>query len=83
MEGDSGRPTSSESRNSSSKSLSGAAEPTFLSDFILVSEFSELEGPVPLFTVPEGSQSNFNVNNFVLRVMAVDYQNKSSDISKL
>ncbi|PRP83010.1 hypothetical protein PROFUN_09865 [Planoprotostelium fungivorum] len=44
------------------------------------SEFSELEGPIPLFTVPEGGAGAFNVNEFVLRIMAVDNQNKGSDI---
>jgi hypothetical protein len=59
-------------------------EPNFLSDFILVSEFSELEGPVPLFVIPEGSQGRFNINDFVLRIMAVDYHNnKNSDITQL
>lgn len=52
---------------------------------MLVSEFSELEGPVPLFVIPENcAVDNQFINEFVLRIMAVDYQqsNKhSSDIS--
>lgn len=36
-------------------------------DCILVSEFSELEGPVPLFRIPENAAPIFNVNDFVLR----------------
>eukprot|EP01102_Stenamoeba_stenopodia_P008431 TRINITY_DN2423_c0_g1_i1.p1 TRINITY_DN2423_c0_g1~~TRINITY_DN2423_c0_g1_i1.p1 ORF type:complete len:791 (+),score=161.09 TRINITY_DN2423_c0_g1_i1:326-2698(+) len=55
-------------------------EPTFLDDFICISEFSEQEGPVPLVIIPDGNQSNFNINNFVVKIMAVDYQNKSFDI---
>jgi hypothetical protein len=57
--------------------------PNFIDDFILVSEFSELEGPVPLFYIPDigTPQGTFNVNEFVLRIMAVDYQNKSTDLS--
>ncbi len=55
-------------------------EPTFLNDFILISEFSELVGPVPLSVIPEGGEGKFNLNDFVLRIMAVDYQNKSNDL---
>jgi hypothetical protein len=72
--------------NSSSSSLpllNGSAivnEPSFLRDFVLISEFSELEGPVPLVVMPEGGEGKFNINDFVLRIMAVDYQNKGNDL---
>lgn len=128
-------------------------EPFYFRDFILISEFSELEGPIPLFVIPDlsinnpvvvtepsappspnssnsnygsayasrsGSRSGslsqtenftsdtntntpnqnsngnytklgigqvplsigkFNLNQFVLRIMAVDNQNKSSELS--
>lgn len=128
-------------------------EPFYFRDFILVSEFSELEGPVPLFVIPDLSVNNpsvvtepsappspnssnsnygsayasrsgsrsgslsqtenftsdtntntpnqnsngnytklgigqvplsigkFNINQFVLRIMAVDNQNKSSELN--
>ena len=36
-------------------------------DFVLLSEFSELEGPVPLFRIPESAAPNFQANDFVLR----------------
>jgi len=72
--------------NSSSVSLFSSTyslevkEPTFLDDFICISEFSEQEGPVPLEIIPDGNQSSFNINNFVVKIMAVDYQNKSFDV---
>jgi hypothetical protein len=43
--------------------------------------FKELEGPVPLFVIPEGKHGDFRLNEFVLRIMAVDFQNKNADIS--
>lgn len=55
----------------------GAPQP--LDDFVLIGEFSELEGPVPLNTIPEmgGAQSeaaHFDKHQFVLRIMNMDYQ---------
>ncbi len=47
-------------------------------DFILLSEFSEIAGPVPLLTYPPGGGQLFDRNGFVLRVMAVDFQNKAA-----
>ncbi len=44
----------------------------FDEDFILVSEFSELEGPRPLLTIPEDGGGSFNVNTFTVRIMSVD-----------
>eukprot|EP01104_Vermistella_antarctica_P014190 TRINITY_DN4428_c0_g1_i1.p2 TRINITY_DN4428_c0_g1~~TRINITY_DN4428_c0_g1_i1.p2 ORF type:complete len:915 (-),score=187.27 TRINITY_DN4428_c0_g1_i1:3716-6460(-) len=52
----------------------------FLDDFIVISEFSEQVGPVPLLVIPDGAQGTFDLNAFVLRAMAVDYQNKSTDV---
>lgn len=52
-------------------------DPTVLcSDFILVAEFSELEGPRPLITIPNDGAGNFNLNDFAVRIMSVD-QNTS------
>jgi hypothetical protein len=42
-------------------------------DFVLLSEFSELEGPVPLFRIPESAAPTFNVNDFVLRCASVTH----------
>lgn len=66
------------SHHQSLKSL----QPLFTKDFILISEFSELEGPVPISVIPEGVHGGFNLNEFVLRIMSSDYTNKNSDISK-
>ena len=52
---------------------------SFSTDFLVVSEFSELEGPVVLSVYPEGASANFNLNHLVLRIMSVDNQ-KSADI---
>lgn len=52
---------------------------SFRSDFILISEFSELDGPVPLFVIPETGSGTFNKDDFVVKVMAVDHQTKSTD----
>jgi len=54
---------------------------SFTKDFIVVSEFSELEGPVPLLVVPNGGEQHFNINHMVVRIMAVDTQ-KSADIMR-
>ena len=46
-------------------------------DFILVSEFSEHEGPVPLVAFPDSSlaeDTGFDVSKFVIRIMSVDNQ---------
>lgn len=53
---------------------------SFPADFILLSEFSELEGPVPLQVIPEGGSGKFKSGDFVLRIMAVDHQNKNTDL---
>lgn len=52
---------------------------SFEGDFIIVSEFSEQVGPVDLYIIPEGAAGSFNVSSFVLKIMAVDFQNKSND----
>ena len=50
-------------------------------DFIVVAEFSEKEGPIPLFTVPNDfGLDSFDINSFVLRIMSVDYQAKSRSV---
>lgn len=35
-------------------------EKTTGADFILVSEFSEIQGPIPLFTIPEDGAQGFD-----------------------
>ncbi|XP_064617657.1 guanine nucleotide exchange protein SMCR8-like isoform X2 [Liolophura sinensis] len=46
-------------------------------DFILISEFCEQEGPKPLITIPTDEGSDFDKNEFVVRIMAVDHQASS------
>jgi len=46
-------------------------------DFVLVSEFSEHEGPVPLVAFPDSvllEDTGFDVSKFVIRIMSVDNQ---------
>lgn len=58
----------------------GGGKKSFSGDFIVISEFSEVVGPIPLFVIPEwGAEGTFNLNSFVLKIMAVDTQNKSND----
>jgi hypothetical protein len=46
---------------------------SYTDDFILLSEFSEIEGPKPLFTIPLDGGCNFNKNDYSLHVMCVDF----------
>ena len=42
-------------------------------DFVIVAEFSEIDGPI--LSLLEGVQpTSFNLNDFVTRIMSVDYQ---------
>ncbi|CAB3386535.1 Hypothetical predicted protein [Cloeon dipterum] len=45
-------------------------------DFIVFSEFSEVVGPYPLLTVPPHihDETEIDMNNFILKIMSVDYQ---------
>lgn len=45
----------------------------YTDDFILVSEFSEIEGPRPLLTIPTDGATNFNKNEYSLHLMCVDF----------
>ncbi|GFS21940.1 smith-Magenis syndrome chromosomal region candidate 8 [Elysia marginata] len=49
--------------------LSGLGE-----DFIMVAEFSELEGPKPVMTIPKDGGSSFDQNTFSVKILAVDHQ---------
>ncbi|KAL1005261.1 hypothetical protein UPYG_G00056790 [Umbra pygmaea] len=48
----------------------------FNRDFILVAEFSEQVGPLPVQTIPDDPRviGTFDLNHFSLRIMSVDYQ---------
>jgi hypothetical protein len=45
-------------------------------DFILLCEFSELEGPIPLVTIPTDAleKTDINLNSLAIHVMFTDYQ---------
>ncbi|XP_064628612.1 uncharacterized protein LOC135488102 isoform X2 [Lineus longissimus] len=48
-------------------------------DFIVIAEFSELEGPKPLISIPNNSNNDgFDLNSFVLKIMSVDHQSTTS-----
>ena len=44
----------------------------FEHDFILLSEFSELDGPKPLLTIPSNLKTDFDLNAFAVRIMSAD-----------
>ena len=55
------------------------SRPSF-EDFILIAEFSELEGPRPWITIPRETDEKFDLNEFSIRIMSVDYHhNVGSD----
>lgn len=45
----------------------------YTDDFILISEFSEIEGPRPLLTIPTDGATGFNKNEYSLHLMCVDF----------
>ena len=45
----------------------------YTDDFILLSEFSEIEGPRPLLTIPTDGATGFNKNDYALHLMCVDF----------
>lgn len=44
-------------------------------EIILLAEFSEIEGPMPLLTIPQCQPSHLDLNDFVVKVMSTDYLN--------
>ncbi|KAM3864636.1 guanine nucleotide exchange protein smcr8b [Diretmus argenteus] len=48
----------------------------FHRDFILVAEFSEQVGPMPVLTIPDDPRvvGSFDLNHFSVRIMSMDYQ---------
>ncbi|XP_071526490.1 uncharacterized protein [Panulirus ornatus] len=54
--------------------------PTHLSeDIVLLAEFSEIEGPVPLLTIPQSPSVQLDLNEFVVKVLSTDYLNTSGE----
>ncbi|XP_060068355.1 guanine nucleotide exchange protein smcr8a-like [Ylistrum balloti] len=47
-------------------------------DFILIAEFSELEGPKPVITIPKDGAGFFDVSEFAVRIMSVDQATAAS-----
>jgi len=45
-------------------------------DFIIIAEFSELEGPIPLCTIPPNAadKTDIKLNAFSVHLMSTDYQ---------
>jgi len=53
------------------------AVPLFKNDFILIAEFCEQQGPVPLFILPTPkSNEKFDLSKFVVRILASDHTRK-------
>ncbi|KAF4526458.1 hypothetical protein B566_EDAN014070 [Ephemera danica] len=52
-------------------------------DFIVFSEFSEVQGPLPILTIPSYIQDNnvIDMNAFILKIMSVDYQANPSQFT--
>lgn len=60
---------------------SGGVRQDYTDDFILVSEFSEIEGPRPLLTIPTDGATGFNKNEYSLHLMCVDFHSHLSSSS--
>ncbi|XP_050390889.1 guanine nucleotide exchange protein SMCR8 [Patella vulgata] len=50
-------------------------------DFIIIAEFSEIEGPKPLLTIPSDGGHGFDHNAFSVKIMAVDHQTSTTGFS--
>ncbi|XP_042206125.1 uncharacterized protein LOC121855307 isoform X2 [Homarus americanus] len=48
-------------------------------DIILLAEFSEIEGPMPLLTIPQSPLVQLDLNEFVVKVLCTDYLNTSGE----
>ena len=51
---------------------------TFEEDFIIISEFSEIVGPMVLEIYPPESSGSFDLQSFVLKIHTSDHQAKSN-----
>ncbi|KAK7500122.1 hypothetical protein BaRGS_00008669, partial [Batillaria attramentaria] len=50
-------------------------------DFIMVAEFSEIEGPKPVLTIPKDAGESVDQNALSVKLMAVDHQTSSEGFS--
>lgn len=48
-------------------------------DIVLLAEFSEIEGPMPLLSVPQSPSLQIDLNEFVVKVLSTDYLNTSGE----
>lgn len=53
----------------------------FDKDFIIVSEFSEQVGPIPISIVPENGSGTFDTSHFSVRIMSSDFQGTTGKFS--
>ena len=49
-------------------------------DIVILSEFSEIEGPIPLVAIPQQIPNDLDLNELVLQLMSTDYQNTGYDL---
>ncbi|XP_076445697.1 guanine nucleotide exchange protein SMCR8-like [Babylonia areolata] len=54
---------------------------SYVEDFVMVAEFSEIEGPKPVLTIPKDAGSNVDKNALSVKLMAVDHQTSSEGFS--
>ncbi|XP_033123540.1 guanine nucleotide exchange protein SMCR8-like isoform X2 [Anneissia japonica] len=54
------------------------SSPNFEEDFIMISEFCEIEGPNPLLVIPTHGGGAFNKEQFAVNIMSVDYNATNS-----
>ena len=61
------------SQMSETSSINSTGSSYYTDDFILLTEFSEIEGPKPLLTIPTDGGTAFNKNEYSLHLMCVDF----------
>ncbi|KAG0713221.1 Glycine receptor subunit alpha-2 [Chionoecetes opilio] len=48
-------------------------------DIVVLAEFSEIEGPMPMLSIPQLSSLQIDLNEFVVKVLSTDYLNTSGE----
>lgn len=48
-------------------------------DIVVLAEFSEIEGPMPLLSIPQLPSLQIDLNDFVVKVLSTDYLNTSGE----
>lgn len=67
------RSTSDSTTTTTTTTKKTVSSASYKDDFILISEFSEIEGPRPLLTIPSDGGMGFDKNDFALHLMCVDF----------